>query len=161
MQYLVVEDITATVPIVSDDCILLNAGLGILLMLQCDVPLSGDCLLPALLHRTFACMSASPWTASSSARQTAHLSASMSTTATKHLPSCVHKAGLSFAKILNWDGQQRRLFSLSQTQSIAKETIKVMSRCPTLFWSGKRRDRQRQDSRLYEIGKVQTNSALA
>lgn len=33
MQYLVVEDITATVPIVSDDCILLNAGLGILLML--------------------------------------------------------------------------------------------------------------------------------
>ena len=36
--------------------------------------------------QTFACMSASLWTASSSARQTAHLSASMSTTATKHLP---------------------------------------------------------------------------
>lgn len=33
MQYLVVEDITATVPIVSDDCILLNVGWGILLML--------------------------------------------------------------------------------------------------------------------------------
>ena len=86
MQYLVVEDITATVPIVSDDCILLNVGWGILLMLQCDATLSGDCLLPALLHRTFACMSASLWTTSSSARQTAHLSASMSTTATKHLP---------------------------------------------------------------------------
>ena len=48
--------------------------------------MSGDCLLPALVHRTFACMSASLWTASSSARQTAHLSVSMSTTATKHLP---------------------------------------------------------------------------
>ena len=52
----------------------------------CNTPLSGDCLLPALLHRTSACMSASLWTASSSARQTAHLSVSMSTTATKHLP---------------------------------------------------------------------------
>ncbi len=31
--------------------------------------------------------------------QLVKLSASMSTTATKHLPSCVHKAGLSFAKI--------------------------------------------------------------
>ena len=86
----------------------------------CNHPLSEDCLLPALVpdqksvgHRTPACQSASLWIMSSSARQTAHLSASMSTTATKHLPSCVHKAGLSFAKILSWDGQQRRLFSLS------------------------------------------------
>ena len=42
---------------------------------------------------------------------------------------CVHKAGLSFAKIPNCGGQQRSLFSLSWTQSIAKETNK--SRCPT------------------------------
>ncbi len=48
--------------------------------------MSGDCLLPALVHRTFACMSASLWTTSSSARQTAHLSVSISTAATKHLP---------------------------------------------------------------------------
>ena len=48
--------------------------------------LSGDCLLPALVHRTFASMSASLWTTSSSARQTAHLSVSISTMATKHLP---------------------------------------------------------------------------
>ena len=55
--------------------------------------MSGDCLLPALLpdqkgvgQWTSACMSASLWTASSSARQTAHVSVSMSTTATKHLP---------------------------------------------------------------------------
>ncbi len=55
----------------------------------------------------------------------------------------VHKAGLSFAKIPNCTGQQRSLFSLSWTQSMAKETIKLMSRCPTLFWSGKLKDRQR------------------
>ena len=41
---------------------------------------------------------------------------------------CAHKAGLSFAKILNWDGQQRRLFYLSWTQSVARKTIKLMSR---------------------------------
>ena len=40
---------------------------------------------------------------------------------------CVHKAGLSFAKILNCGGQQRSLFSLSWTQSIAKETNKLVS----------------------------------
>ena len=56
---------------------------------------------------------------------------------------CGHKAGLSFAKIPNWDGQQRRLFYPSWTQSVARKTIKLMSSCPTLFWSGKRRDRQR------------------
>ena len=89
--------------------------------------MSGDCLLPALVHRTFACMSALLWTASSSARQTAHLSVSISTTATKHLPGCAHKASLSFAKIPNWDGQQRRLFYPSWTQSMARKTIKLMS----------------------------------
>ena len=57
--------------------------------------------------------------------------------------SCAYKAGLSFAKIPNWDGQQRRLFYPSWTQSVARKTIKLMSSCPTLFWSGKRRDRQR------------------
>ena len=40
---------------------------------------------------------------------------------------CVHKAGLSFAKIPNWDGQQRRLFYPSWTQSMARKTIKLMS----------------------------------
>ena len=57
--------------------------------------------------------------------------------------TCAHKAGLSFAKILNWDGQQRRLFYPSWTQSMARKTIKLMSRCPTFFWSGKLKDRQR------------------
>ena len=42
--------------------------------------------------------------------------------------TCAHKAGLSFAKILNWDGQQRRLFYPSWTQSMARKTIKLMSR---------------------------------
>ena len=42
-------------------------------------------------------------------------------------PVCVHKAGLSFAKILNCDGQQRSLFLLSWMQSIAKETNKLVS----------------------------------
>ena len=41
---------------------------------------------------------------------------------------CEHKADLSFAKIPNWDGQQRRLFYLSWTQSVARKTIKLMSR---------------------------------
>ena len=54
-----------------------------------------------------------------------------------------YKAGLSFAKIPNWDGQQRRLFYPSWTQSMARKTIKLMSRCPTFFGSGKRKDRQR------------------
>ena len=40
---------------------------------------------------------------------------------------CAYKAGLSFAKILNCGGQQRSLFSLSWTQSIAKETNKLVS----------------------------------
>ena len=110
--------------------------------------MSGDCLLPALLQWTSACMSASLWTASSSARQTAHLFVSISTTATKHLPGYAHKAGLSFAKIPNWDGQQRRLFYPSRTQSVARKTIKLMSRATegeakigqSLVW-----DRQRQD----------------
>ena len=48
--------------------------------------MSGDCLLPALAQRTSACLSASLWTASGSARQTVQLSVSISTTATKHLP---------------------------------------------------------------------------
>ena len=59
----------------------------------CNATSSGDCLLPALLpdqkgvgQQTSACQSASLWTASSSARQTAHLSASISTMTTKHLP---------------------------------------------------------------------------
>ena len=82
-----------------------------------DTASSGDCLLPALVHRTFACMSASLWTASSSARQTAHLSVSISTTATKHLPSCAHKAGLSFAKILNCGGHFCSLSKSWQTKS--------------------------------------------
>ena len=56
--------------------------------------------------------------------------------------TCI-RLGLSFAKILNCGGQQRSLFSLSWTQSIAKETNKLVSRCPTLFWSGKLKDRQR------------------
>ena len=38
-----------------------------------------------------------------------------------------HKAGLFFAKILNCGGQQRSLFLLSWTQSIAKETKKLVS----------------------------------
>ena len=42
--------------------------------------------------------------------------------------TCAYKAGLSFAKIPNWDGQQRRLFYLSWTQSVARKTIKLMSR---------------------------------
>ncbi len=45
---------------------------------------------------------------------------------------CAHKAGLSFAKILNCGGQQRSLFSLSWTQSIAKETNKLVSSAPRL-----------------------------
>ena len=40
---------------------------------------------------------------------------------------CAYKAGLSFAKIPNCGGQQRSLFSLSWTQSIAKETNKLVS----------------------------------
>ena len=43
-----------------------------------------------------------------------------------------HKAGLFFAKILNCGGQQRSLFSLSWTQSIAKETNKLVSAAPRL-----------------------------
>ena len=45
---------------------------------------------------------------------------------------CAHKAGLSFAKILNCGGQQRSLFSLSWTQSIAKKTNKLVSAAPRL-----------------------------
>ncbi len=41
--------------------------------------------------------------------------------------TCAHKAGLSFAKIPNWDGQQRRLFYPSWTQSMARKIIKLMS----------------------------------
>ena len=41
--------------------------------------------------------------------------------------SCAYKAGLSFAKIPNWDGQQRRLFYPSWTQSMARKTTKLMS----------------------------------
>ena len=62
--------------------------------------------------------------------------------------TCAHKAVLSFAKIPNWDGQQRRLFYPSRTQSVARKTIKLMSRATegeakigqSLVW-----DRQRQD----------------
>ena len=64
----------------------LEGGVAHSFFIVCDAALSGDCLLPALVHRTFACRSASLWTASSSARQTAHLSVSISTMATKHLP---------------------------------------------------------------------------
>ena len=45
---------------------------------------------------------------------------------------CAYKASLSFAKILNCGGQQRSLFSLSWTQSIAKETNKLVSAAPRL-----------------------------
>ena len=83
--------------------------------------------MPALVHRTSACQSASLWTASSSARQTTHLSASMSTKATKHLPGCVHKAGLSFAKIPNWDGLSRQMSEPKWTQSKLRQTFQRLS----------------------------------
>ena len=83
--------------------------------------------MPALLQQTSACRSASLWTASSSARQTAHLSASMSTTATKHLPGCVHKAGLSFAKIPNWDGLSRQMSEPKWTKSKLRQTFQRLS----------------------------------
>ena len=50
----------------------------------------------------------------------------------KTSPWFAHKAGLSFAKIPNCGGQQRSLFSLSWTQSIAKETNKLVSAAPRL-----------------------------
>ena len=50
-----------------------------------------------------------------------------------------YKAGLFFAKIPNCGGQQRSLFSLSWTQSKAKETNKLVSSAL--------RERQRQGSR--------------
>ena len=54
-----------------------------------------------------------------------------------------HKAGLSFAKIPNWDGLSRQMSEPKWTKSKLRQTFQRLSRCPTLFWSGKLRDRQR------------------
>ena len=82
-------------------------------------------MLPALVHRTVLPQFPLVGLCPPRLEQLVNLSASISTTATKHLPD---KAGLSFAKIPNWDGQQRRLFYPSWTQSMARKTIKLMPR---------------------------------
>ena len=63
--------------------------------------------------------------------------------------TCAHKAGLFFAKIPNWDGLSRQMSEPKWTKSKLRQTFQRLSRCPTLFWSGKLRDRQRWDRRLY------------
>ena len=84
-------------------------------------------MLPALAHRTvlpqFPLVGlCPPWL-----EQLVKLSASMSTTATKHLPGCVHKAGLSFAKIPNWDGLSRKMSEPKWTKSKLRQTFQRLS----------------------------------
>ena len=69
--------------------------------------------------------------------------------------SCTYKAGLSFAKIPNWDGQQRRLFYPSWTQFVARKTIKLMS-STTEGWA----KIGQPTGIIVSMGKIQTNCTL-
>ena len=101
----------------------------------CNAPSSGDCLLPALLpdqksvgHRHmlvgllhFGLRPVQQDRLRICPLQCRQRQQNISLT-------CVHKAGLSFAKILNWDGLSRQMSEPKWTKSKLRQTFQRLSR---------------------------------